>query len=291
MKFVNPRNDVAFKKIFGSEDKTEILIGFLNAVLDLRGDKAIQTVKILDPYQTPRLQTLKMTILDVRATDKRGISFIVEMQVENVAGAKKRFTYYTPPPSFPPSGGDDRGGQIKRGEDYPKLNQVIFIGVLDFELFEADENRPKHYLSRHQILDTESHKQELQDLEFNFIELPRFKKKEQELETVLDKWVYFIKCADDLELIPEHAKADPALEAAYKAANQFGWSGEDLEVYDYRGIKMQDARGALQLAKERGEQRGERRKALDTARKMIADGLDPAIIAKYTGLSLEEIEQ
>ncbi len=65
MKFVNPKNDVAFKKIFGSADKTNILISFLNAVLCLTGYKEIHTVELLNPYQTPKLASLKNTILDI----------------------------------------------------------------------------------------------------------------------------------------------------------------------------------------------------------------------------------
>ena len=88
MKFVNPKNDVAFKKIFGNEQKSEILISFLNAVLNLTGEKEIQAIKILNPYQAPKIEALKYTLLDVRAKDKRGVTFIVEMQVERVAGLR-----------------------------------------------------------------------------------------------------------------------------------------------------------------------------------------------------------
>ena len=273
MQFVNPRNDVAFKKIFGDENKTEILISFLNAVLDLRDDKEIQSVKMLNPYQTPRLKILKTSILDVRATDKRGITFIVEMQVAYVTGVKKRFLYYIT---------KAYNSQINRGEDYPKLNQVIFIGILDFNLFDRSKKvKDKRYITRHQILDTETHEQEFKDLELNFLELPKFKKTESELVSMLDKWMFFIKHADGLEVIPEYAMHDHALQEAYKSADQFGWSKEDLEAYDYRGIKMQDARGALQFAYQQGK--------VDTARNLLNMGLSHEQIAQATGLSIEEI--
>lgn len=282
MRFVNPKNDVAFKKIFGSEDKTHVLISFLNAVLGLTDDKEIQHVTLLNPYQTPKLETLKMTILDIQATDKRGITYIIEMQIEHVAGAKKRFMYYTT---------KAYSSQIKRGEDYPKLNQVIFIGILDFVLFEREKN--KDYLSRHQILNVQTHEQELEDLEFTFIELPKFKLAEDEVSTLLEKWVYFIKHAKDLEVVPPHVD-DEALQTAYETAEQFGWTSADLEAYEYRGIKIQDERGALELAEWRGEQRGETRgrtaERQETARRMKADGLEVELIARYTGLSLEEVE-
>jgi predicted transposase/invertase (TIGR01784 family) len=235
MKFVNPRNDVAFKKIFGNEQHKEVLISFLNAVLSLEGDKEIQAVELLNPYQAPKLAGLKYTLLDVRAVDKRGIHFIVEMQLENVAGLRKRFQYYAT---------KSYSGQIKRGDDYPRLNQVIFIGILNFNEFSSE-----HWLSRHALLNRENYAHELQDLEFYFIELPKFSKTESELDSVLDQWVYFLKHADDLEVIPPSSAK--ALRTAYEIADQFGWNQDELEVYDYWGMKAQDERGALQLAKER----------------------------------------
>ncbi len=270
MTFVNPRNDVAFKKIFGNEEHTEILISFLNAVLDLTGDKEIQEIDLLNPYQAPRLESLKYTLLDVRAKDKRGITFIVEMQVSHVEGLRKRFTYYTSKAYV---------SQIERGQDYPKLNQVIFIGILDFKEFDTD-----HYLTRIQLLNTQTYHQELKDLEFNFIELPKFTKKEHELKTVLEKWIFFLKHADELEVIPDSADT-VALRSAYDIANQFSWTKEELEVYEYWGIKEQDERGAVQYAVQHALTTQQK----ETARKMLDEGFDRAMIAKISGLSAEEI--
>ena len=270
MKFVNPKNDVAFKKIFGNEQKKEILISFLNAVLDLTGEREIADLEILNPYQAPTIEVIKTTLLDVRARDKRGVSFIVEMQVENVSALNKRFLYYT---------AKMYAAQIERGEDYPKLNQVIFIGVLDFVAFATDA-----YLSRHLILDAETRAHELRDLEFNFIELPKFKKGESELATLLDKWIYFIKQAGDLSVIPESTH-ETGLRAAYEVANQFSWTRDELDIYDQRGIRLQDERGAVQLAQQEGRQARSR----EIARAMLAEGLDRALIMKLTGLSAAEL--
>jgi len=82
MKFVDVKSDIAFKKVFGNENKKEIKISFLNAVLDLKGDKEIKEIEILNPYQAPKIEILKETTLDVRAKTKEGTNFIVEMQVE-----------------------------------------------------------------------------------------------------------------------------------------------------------------------------------------------------------------
>lgn len=290
MKFVNPRNDVAFKKIFGNEEHTEILISFLHAVLDLTGDKEIQEIELLNPFQTPRIDALKYTLLDVRAKDKRGVTFIVEMQVAHVEGLRKRFTYYTSQAYV---------SQIERGHDYPKLNQVIFIGILDFNEFDT-----VHYLTRIQLLNTETYQQELKDLEFNFIELPKFTKKEEEVETILEKWIFFLKHADELQVIPDSADTI-ALRHAYDIANQFSWTKEELEVYEYWGIKAQDERGAVQYALrtglqqgiqqglqqgiQQGLQQGIQQERLDTVRKMLAKGYATEEIVELTGCSVEEI--
>jgi predicted transposase/invertase (TIGR01784 family) len=288
MRFVNPKNDVAFKKIFGDENRKEILISFLNAVLNLQGMHEIADLTILNPYQAPKLAELKYTLLDVRAIDKRGVTFIVEMQVEQVAGYQKRFLYY---------GAKAYAGQIERGDDYPKLNQVIFIGILDFIGFEGAE-----YLSRHLILNQATHKQEIDGMEFNFIELPKFTKQEHELTTLLDKWVYFLKYASDLDVIPDSADTT-SLKAAYEVAERFRWSKDELEIYDYWGMKAQDERGIAIAAEERGERRGEQRgkeigkeigrreTQLATARALLTDGVDRALAAKYSGLSEAELEE
>jgi hypothetical protein len=81
MKFVDVKNDIAFRKIFGNENRKETLISFLNAVLDFQGDQRITQVTILNPYQLPRLKGGKVTIIDVKATDHIGRTYIVEMQV------------------------------------------------------------------------------------------------------------------------------------------------------------------------------------------------------------------
>ena len=80
--FVDPKNDVAFRKIFGDENRKGILISFLNNILEFAGtNKEIVDITIKNPYQVPKLKELKETILDIKAVDKRNIHYIIEMQV------------------------------------------------------------------------------------------------------------------------------------------------------------------------------------------------------------------
>ncbi|MBF0343584.1 MAG: Rpn family recombination-promoting nuclease/putative transposase [Nitrospirae bacterium] len=259
MQFVDVRSDIAFKRVFGNENKKEILISFLNAVLDLRGDRAIDSITLLNPFQVPRILGLKESVLDIHATDKRNVTFIVEIQIQQQKGFEKRVVYYTSKAYV---------AQLDIGESYPKLNQVIYIGVLDFNIFEGDG-----YLTRHLILNTDTLKQELKELEFNFIELQKFNKQEDELESVVDKWIHFIKNASSLNMIPKSADFMEIREA-YDIANKVQWSKEELEVYDYWLMRLQDDRGAREYSFEQGERKGliegERRGRLEG----LVEGID-----------------
>ena len=80
MQFADPKNDIAFKKIFGNEQHKNILISFLNSILDFKNEKIIIDVELANPYQVPRIPELKETILDIKATNQNKETFIVEMQ-------------------------------------------------------------------------------------------------------------------------------------------------------------------------------------------------------------------
>ena len=262
MQFVDVTTDIAFKKVFGSDQHKDILIGFLNAVLDLQGDKQIQDVTLKNPWQPPEISILKETILDIKAVDNRGVSFIVEMQVEKKYSFQKRAQYYT---------AKAYTGQIDKGEDYPKLGQVIFIGILDFSCFEGTD-----YLTRHLILNQSTQKQELKDLEFNFLELPKFHKTEAELDGIIEKWVYFIKNAGNLTMIPK---------SAYTQASVFSWTKDELDIYEYWRMEETSDRYKLQEEFARGELAGK----MDVAHKMHVKGKTIEDIMEITGLSREAL--
>ena len=272
MKFVDVKNDVAFRKIFGNDKKTEIIISFLNAVLELPTGKRIIRVKIENPYQLPQIKDLKSSILDVRVTDERNISYIVEMQVEEPDGFDKRLQYYT---------AKQYSSQIEKGDDYPKLNQVIFVGILDFNFFTDD----KEYITRHRTVNVKTHKSTLNGMEYNFIELKKFDKELDDIETLVDKWIYFIKNAEDLEVIPANIK-DKGLKHAYNDADKHSWSKDELFAYDYAAMRKQDEKGKLTKA----EKKGRAKREVEIAKKLINLNIDIDTIQKSTELSIETID-
>ncbi|MGB0929662.1 MAG: Rpn family recombination-promoting nuclease/putative transposase [Chitinophagales bacterium] len=276
MKFVDVKNDVAFRKIFGNEQKKVILISFLNAVLGLEGLDTIRTVTLVNPFQLPRIRGERSSIIDVRAKDGRNRSFIIEMQVAERDGFAKRIQYYAC---------KDYASQIDIGEEYPKLKPVYFIGILNFKFFPG-----KHYFSKHLIVDEDTGICTLEDLKFRFIELPKFKKKINELETIIDQWTFFIKHAHKLTLIPEDTDNKGLLEA-YSEANRFNWSKAEYDAYIYAGMRAQDEKGRVDLAVERGVEKAVEKKVLQIIENCWKNGMRVEDIAVITELEAEKVRR
>jgi len=275
MRFVDVKNDIAFRKIFGNENKKEILISFLNAVLKLENQNKITNVNLLNPFQFPKIKGLKVTVIDVKVTDETGNVFIIEMQLTDKKGLDKRIQYY---------GAKGYSSQIERGDEYLKLKPMVFIGILDFKYFESS-----NYISRHLITDSETGERKFKDLEFNFIELEKFSKELPELNTLTDKWIYFIKNSENIDVMPENIN-DSGLISAYNDAEKHNWTKAELEEYEYAQMREQDERGTIALAEERAGERAKQNEKIEIAKKLIALNIDRNTILKSTDLNVEIID-
>jgi len=288
MTFADPKNDLAFKKIFGNEKHKEILISFLNATLDFKNKKEIVDVRLANPYQVPKIPELKETILDIKATNKEGEKFIVEMQKKDLGDFTKRSLYYTSKAYV---------SQLDKGTDYSRLKKVYFIGILNFKIFDN-----KNYISRHLITNQETNSHDLKDFEFTFLELPKFHKKLEELETILDKWTYFLKYAQDLTIVPKEYENIEVFQEAFEIATQTVWNKKELEVYDYMLLKEFDEINALRTAEkkgiekgiekgmQKGAEQGAKTKAIEIAKNLL-DVLDDETISLKTELSIDDIKR
>jgi predicted transposase/invertase (TIGR01784 family) len=282
MRFLNPKTDFAFKKIFGSETSRDILLSFLNAVLGLEHPYLIREVEILDPYLAPKITGMKDTYLDVRVKDEDGRSYIIEMQVLNVAGFEKRILYNACKAYV---------NQIRKGEEYTELCEVIAITITDFVMFAELEGVQNRFRMRAEENPEIYHS----DLELIFIELPKFNKVEDALTSTYEKWLYFLKNARDLTAIPAKLSDEVAIVKAFEIANKAGLTESELEDQERREIFIQDQRGALQLAEQRGEQRGEERGEekgrLAVARNLLHRGISREEVSLLAGVDLENLPQ
>ncbi|NEO16790.1 MULTISPECIES: Rpn family recombination-promoting nuclease/putative transposase [Moorena] len=247
MRFISPKTDFAFKKIFGSDQSKDILISFLNAMI-YSGESVIQDLEILDPYSAGDVVELEDTYvdvyLDVKAVLEDRTTVLIEMQIWNVEAFEKRVVYNLC---------KTYGNQLKSGQGYFDLNPVIALTITDFKLFPSTEK----VISCFYFQEKEEHlPYQENELAMVFVELPKFTKQLEELESVIDKWIYFIKEAPSLEIIPDNLREIPQLEKALTIANQAGLSVSELEKLRKQEMVLEDTRGALSLAQREGIEQG-----------------------------------
>src|SRR6185436_1492173 len=156
MIFLNPRTDITFKRLFGTIENKGIVIDFLNSILGRTGESTLVDVTMNDTNNIPVTNETKYSIVDVRCTDQAGNRYIVEMQVSTEHDYAMRAQYYS---SFALS------SQLTAGAKYFTLEPVIFVGVLNFNLFPNKQD----YLSHHYIVDSKTGEHDLRYLEFHFI--------------------------------------------------------------------------------------------------------------------------
>ena len=284
MIFINPRTDFAFKKIFGSEQSHDILISFLNGIL-YTGKPTIQDLTIINPYQAPIIKGLKSTYLDIKAELNTGEMVVIEMQVLNVAGFEKRILY---------NAAKAYSVELAEGQSYANLNPVIALTITDFIMFEEMDQ----YLSRFMLKEKDCLiNYPIQDLELVFVELPKFNRSLSELETLSDRWIYFLQHAPDLETIPEQMAGIPEMNQAFAIANKATLTREELDeqhrqsffIHDQRGVSIKATEQGIKQGIEQGIKQGIEQNQLETARRLLPI-LDNETIEKTTGLPIADIQ-
>ncbi len=249
-KFLDPKNDYAFKQIFGTTKNQDILIHFINDILGLKGPAQIETATFLKTSQDPDIASKKQSLVDVLCTDELGRQYIIEMQVARTKGFEKRAQYYA---------AKAYSHQLQRGDGYSELKEVIFIAITDFVMF-PDK---KGYYSTHCLLDKETYAHDLKDFSFTFLELPKFNQSIEQLQTIIEKWAYFFKHAEETREgdVDKIVGADPVILRAYEALNRFSWSETELNTYEEEEKRERDAQAILQQklidAESKGRAEGE----------------------------------
>ena len=301
-KFLDPKNDFAFKRVFGSEKNKDILIQFLNDILDHQYVGEIKDITFLPTIQESAVAANKQSIVDVLCQDQHGVQYIVEMQVTATTGFERRAQYYA---------AKAYSGQLLKGEDYQKLHNVIFLAITNFTMFPDDPA----IKSDHIILNSQTYAHKLKGLHFTFIELAKFTKKLEELTSIREKWYYYLKHAPETteKAYEKLAKNSPALQRAYDELEKASWSQEELYKYDQiikqerdhasvgiaqfqkgekkgieKGLKKGRQEGKAEGLKE-GKAEGKQQEKLEIAKQMLEDGEPIEKIKKWTGLSEQRI--
>ncbi|MGL9717405.1 MAG: Rpn family recombination-promoting nuclease/putative transposase [Wolbachia sp.] len=292
-KFLDPKNNYAFRRIFGNKDNKDILIHFLNDILSRTGENKIEEVTFLSTILDPDIASKKESIVDVLCEDSTGVKFICEMQVARVSGFEKRAQFYA---------SKAYSSQASVGSKYQDLKEVIFIAITDFVLF------PKKtaYKSDHVVLDKKTYEHDLKDFSFTFIELPKFPKtKEDQLENIVEKWCYFFKYASETSEkdLKKIVGDDVIIGQAYDQLVKYNWTDDERDLYEWNKkndddnvscLEQSRAEGKIEGRKEGiqiGEERGREAEKIEVAKNLLKAGISIDVISQTTGLSKAEIEQ
>ena len=274
-RYLNPRADVVFKKIFGEHE--HLLISFLNSLLPLPPDGLIESLTYLPTEQIPKIPVLKRTIVDVRCTDQRGHIFIVEMQVEWSASFMQRMLF-----------GASRAyvNQLKKGEKYKYLKPVYGLGLLG-ENF--DSQSPDFY-HHYKIVNVDKPTRELKGLQFVFIELKKFKPNNMAQKKLQILWLRFMSEINENTTTIDPALLDvPEIREAIELSEQSAYNAAELEAYDAYWDVVSTEKTLLSDRYEKGKEEGKVENKADIAKKMLIKGMEISLIAELTGLSQAEI--
>lgn len=282
-KYLDPKNDFAFKKIFGSEKNKDILIHFLNDMITFKENSPIISVTFLKTVQDPETAAKKTSIVDILCMDEKGNHYIVEMQVAKEKGFEKRAQYYASKAYI---------AQANNGGEYHDLKEVIFLAIADFVMFP----QKSAFKSDHVILDKESHENDLKGFSFTFLELPKFNKDIEQLSNMTEKWAYFFKHAESTS--PEDMEkligSDEIIEKAYQVLESIGWNDEELLTYNqtekYENIQRAIMAQQFDDGEKEGMKKGRLEEKMNIARNMLKKKIDYLAIAEVTGLSVEQIK-
>lgn len=281
-KYINPLTDFGFKKLFGTELNKDLLIDFLNQILP---DRKIKDLSYASGEKQGLTELDRKAIFDLYCIGNNGERFIVEMQKAKQNYFKDRTVFYA---SFPIQ------EQGKKNKWNYQLDPVYSIGILDF-IFD-DHKNDKELLH---VVELKNQRCEVfyDKLKFVYLELPKFKKKEAELETHFDKWMYVFTHLSQLQNRPQKLQ-ERVFAKLFEAAEIAKFTPKEREAYEeslkyYRDIKnvvdTSREEGRLE-GREEGKEQGKEEERNGIAKEMKNDGEPIEKIMKYTNLSRKEIE-
>ena len=282
-KYVNPFTDYGFKRLFGEEPNKDLLLDFLNELLkEEQGEITELTYLKNENLATTELN--RKAVFDLYCTNERGEKFIVELQKTKQKFFKDRTVYYS---TFP-----IREQAVIGSEWDFELKKVYTIAILDF-VFDEDLQQPDKLRYDVKLTDIQTKQVFYDKLTFIYLEMPKFNKTAEELETKYEKWLYVLKNLHRLDRIPEKFKESIFLKL-FETAEIAKFSQQEYQAYEDSLKYYRDIKNSLDTAREEGKMEGKIEGKLEGKLEIviegIKEGLSTELIVKLTGLSKEEID-
>ena len=241
MVFADLKNDFVFRRVFARHP--DILRRLLNDLLDRQGERTIEAIEYLPPEQLPLATGAKLSILDVKCRDRAGTTFVVEMQLLHVPGFINRVVYNACKAYV---------DQLKAGDPYTKLADVVAISICDFVLWPDEEQDAASLprvpmLSRWNMTEHTSGNHGLLQVQYAFLELPKLPEGRPESGAAL--WAWLFVHTPELTEVPPELPPGPYRQAV-ELANEATFTPQEIDAYRRVMDEIQQARdyGAAQRA-------------------------------------------
>jgi predicted transposase/invertase (TIGR01784 family) len=273
-KYINPFTDYGFKKLFGEELNKDLLLDFLNELLK-EEQGHIKELTFLKNEHLGTTEIDRKAIFDLYCENEKGEKFIVELQKAKQKFFKDRTLYYS---TFPIR------EQAQRTDWIYELKAVYTIAILDF-VFDEDRDLPEKFRYDVKLTDIETNKIFYDKLTFIYLEMPKYNKSIDQLETRFDKWLYVIKNLNKLERVPEKLR-EQVFEKLFETAEIAKFTPDQIRSYEDSLKYYRDIKASLDTKFEEGKIEGK----IEVARNLLSNGISIDLIIKSTGLSEDEIK-
>lgn len=271
-KYINPFTDYGFKRLFGEEPNKDLLLDFLNELLKEEQGK-ITELTYLKNENLGATELNRKAIFDLYCTNEKGERFIVELQKTKQKFFKDRTIYYS---TFPIQ------EQAKKGSEWDfGLEKVYTIAILDFE-FDDDKQYPEKFRYDVKLKELETDEVFSDKLNFIYLEMPKFNKQIDELETRFEKWLYVIKNLHKLDRVPEKLKESIFLQL-FETAEISKFSQQEYQDYENSLKYYRDLKNSLDTAKDE--------RTIEIVKNGLKEGFPIDMISKMTGLTEKEINE
>lgn len=273
-KYINPFTDFGFKKLFGTEFNKELLIDFLNQVLSEK--EQIKDLTYLNTENLGNTDSDRKAIFDLYCENEKGEKFIIELQNVKQLYFKDRSIFYS---TFPLQ------SQAPKGKEWDYyLKAVYTVGILNFSF--PDQSKQERYLREIQLLDKQTYEVFYEKLTFIYLEMPKFRKEEEELESHFDKWMYVLKNLHRLQEIPVKLQ-ERIFKKLFSEAEIAKLKPEEMKAYEESLKTYRDQYSVIETARNEGREE----EKVEIARLMKKYGDSIEKISAITGLTKEEIEK
>ena len=309
MKYLDPKADLTFKKIFGNHP--ERLVSLLNALLPLSEEEQIHEIEYLPTELVPEINSYRYAVANILCTDAMSNKFCVVIRIEWSNVFKQRVLF---------NASKLYVSQAKKGERYCALQPVYSLNLVN-DIFERDT---PEFIHNYRIVHDKDSNKVIEGLHFTFIELPKFTPQSISDKRMMVLWLRFLtEINANTQEVPSDLLRDPEIGKAVEELKISGFTDAELRAYDKfwdsvrvektlqydsyqqgmeKGIKQGMEKGIKQGMEEgmakgmekgmaKGEEVGKSQRSIEIAKNMLAKGMDAATVMEITGLTESQMQQ